>query len=107
MIDRRTGIPITLSLLYMEIARRAGLPVEGINFPGTSCAAGRGRAAARGGPIIDPFHGGALLAELLARRSGHDRLPRGQAQILTRMLVNLKRVYGSSRSRRRASSPTC
>ena len=34
VMDRRTGIPITLSLVYMEVARRAGLPVEGINFPG-------------------------------------------------------------------------
>jgi regulator of sirC expression with transglutaminase-like and TPR domain len=34
VLDRRTGIPITLSLLYMEVARRAGLAVEGINFPG-------------------------------------------------------------------------
>ncbi len=34
VIDRRTGIPITLALVYMEIARRAGLQIEGINFPG-------------------------------------------------------------------------
>ena len=34
VLDRRTGIPITLALLYMEVARRAGLYVEGINFPG-------------------------------------------------------------------------
>ena len=34
VLDRRTGIPITLGLVYMEVARRAGLHVEGINFPG-------------------------------------------------------------------------
>ena len=34
VLDRRTGIPITLAMLYMEVARRAGLYVEGINFPG-------------------------------------------------------------------------
>ncbi len=34
VLDRRTGIPITLALVYMEVARRAGLTVEGVNFPG-------------------------------------------------------------------------
>ena len=34
VLDRRTGIPITLALVYMEVARRAGLHVEGVNFPG-------------------------------------------------------------------------
>ena len=113
VIDRRTGIPITLSLLYMEVARRAGLPVEGINFPGhflLRCRAGRGLPHAAD-LIIDPFHGGALLSrDLLARQSGvrHEEqdededparfesrlLPRAtKPQILSRMLVNLKRVY--------------
>ena len=52
VLDRRTGIPITLALLYMEVARRAGLPVEGVNFPGhflLRCPARRG-AAGRGRP---------------------------------------------------------
>ena len=34
VLDRRTGIPITLSLVYMDVARRAGLHLEGVNFPG-------------------------------------------------------------------------
>src|SRR5215210_4133211 len=34
VIERRTGIPITLALVYMEVARRAGIHVEGVNFPG-------------------------------------------------------------------------
>src|SRR5204862_7220023 len=34
VLDRRTGIPITLALLYIEVARRAGVHVEGVNFPG-------------------------------------------------------------------------
>ena len=34
VIDRRTGIPITLSVLYMELGRRIGLPLEGVSFPG-------------------------------------------------------------------------
>ena len=34
VLDRRTGIPITLALVYIEVARRAGMRAEGINFPG-------------------------------------------------------------------------
>ena len=114
VIDRRTGIPITLSLLYMEVARRAGLAVEGVNFPGhflLRCRAERGLPYAED-LIIDPFHGGALLSrDLLARQSGGQDededpvgfesrlLPRAtKPQILARMLVNLKRVYVNMQS---------
>ena len=121
VIDRRTGIPITLSLLYMEVARRVGLPVEGVNFPGhflLRCRARRNLPYAED-LIIDPFHGGALLSrDLLARQSGvrirsaRPSAERGRdededpvrfesrllpcatkPQILSRMLLNLKRVY--------------
>jgi regulator of sirC expression with transglutaminase-like and TPR domain len=107
VLDRRMGIPITLALLYMEVARRAGLQVEGINFPGHFLLRCRGR---RGLPysedlIIDAFHGGALLSEdacrqLLHRHAGSDAvfeshlLARAtKPQILARMLLNLKRIY--------------
>ena len=77
VLDRRTGIPITLALLYMEVARRAGLHVEGVNFPGhflLRCPARRGLPYAED-LIIDAFHGGALLSEdacreLLRRHAG-------------------------------------
>jgi regulator of sirC expression with transglutaminase-like and TPR domain len=105
VLDRRTGIPITLALVYLEVARRAGVPVEGVNFPGhflVRCRSGepRGRDL-----IIDAFHGGALLSEdacrSLLRRHASDagvteKTAMGRAtksQILTRMLVNLKRLY--------------
>src|SRR5436309_12223344 len=111
VLERRTGIPITLALLYMEVARRAGLHVEGINFPGhflLRCPARRGLSYSED-LIIDAFHGGALLSEaacreLLRRHAdgddedeavfeshllGHATKP----QILARMLLNLKRVY--------------
>jgi regulator of sirC expression with transglutaminase-like and TPR domain len=114
VIDRRTGIPITLSLVYMEVARRAGLAIEGINFPGhflLRCPAGR-RATYAKDLIIDPFHGGALLSrDLLAQQSGGREededparfesrlLPRAtKPQILSRMLANLKRVYVNMQS---------
>jgi regulator of sirC expression with transglutaminase-like and TPR domain len=114
VLDRRTGIPITLALVYMEVARRAGVVVQGINFPGhflVRCPVDRRLAyAARPGRyrdlIIDAYHGGALLSEdgcrrLLERHAGegvewddaHLRSDATKPQILARMLVNLKRVY--------------
>ena len=113
VLERRTGIPITLALLYMEVARRAGLHVEGINFPGhflLRCPARRGLSFSED-LIIDAFHGGALLSEeacreLLRRHSVSDDSDEDEAliethllghatkpQILARMLLNLKRVY--------------
>ena len=107
VLDRRTGIPITLALIYMEVARRAGLHVEGINFPGhflLRCPAPRGLAYTED-IIIDAFNGGALLSkdtcrELLRRHSGDGAEFEAQLfvhatkpQILARMLMNLKRVY--------------
>ena len=109
VLDRRTGIPITLALLYMEVARRAGLRVEGINFPGhflLRCPGRRGLHYSED-LIIDAYHGGALLSEdacrELLRRHGQaeedamfERYLLGHAtkpQILARMLLNLKRTY--------------
>jgi len=111
VLDRRTGIPITLSLVYMEIGRRAGLRIDGVNFPGhflVRCpeVGGRGRA----GLVIDPFHGGALLSEddcraLLEKHVGQDLAfsrsllaPATRPQIIVRILLNLKRLYVHMRS---------
>jgi regulator of sirC expression with transglutaminase-like and TPR domain len=107
VLDRRTGIPITLALLYMEVARRAGVRVEGVNFPGhflLRCPARRGLVQTDD-LIIDPFHGGALLSEdacrdRLRRQAGDESgmespllVHAGKPQILARMLLNLKRLY--------------
>src|SRR5207249_4087747 len=65
VLERRTGIPISLAMVYMEIARRAGLHVEGINFPGhflLRCPARRGTPYSED-LIIDAHHGGALLSQ--------------------------------------------
>jgi len=111
VMDRRTGIPITLALIYIEVARRAGVPVEGVNFPGhflVRCPAGRGQFAED--LIIDAHHGGALLSEdacrTMFRRHApsdvRDDDPAAEArifaraakpQIMIRMLLNLKHVY--------------
>jgi regulator of sirC expression with transglutaminase-like and TPR domain len=108
VLDRRTGIPITLALVYMEVARRAGVHVEGVNYPGhflLRCPARRGVPSAED-LIIDPFNGGALLSEEACRarlrRRAEDESSKTEAprlvhatkpQILARMLLNLKRLY--------------
>ena len=112
VLDRRTGIPVTLSLVYMEVARRAGVPVEGVNFPGhflVRCPARRGSPYTKD-LIVDAHHGGALLSEdacreLRRRQTGDeavwesDLLVRAtKPQILSRMLVNLKRLYARMHS---------
>jgi len=107
VLERRTGIPISLAVVYIEVARRAGLDVEGLNFPGHFLV--RCPAHAEHGYtedlIIDAFHGGAILSEdacrvLLRRHEGEDatlepHLARHatKRQILARMLINLKRLY--------------
>ncbi len=111
VLDRRTGIPITLAVVYMEVAKRAGIQADGINFPGhflVRCP----NASARGtaGLIIDPFHAGAVLSEhdcrlLLQRHVGPEvafsrslLAPATRLQIVVRMLLNLKRLYVHMRS---------
>jgi regulator of sirC expression with transglutaminase-like and TPR domain len=102
VIDRRTGIPITLSMVYMEVARRAGLDVAGVGLPGHFLV----RAEARGRAVlVDPFHGGTLLSEADCQRrldrvfEGRVRLEPGmlaacpRKAILTRMLRNLNAIY--------------
>jgi regulator of sirC expression with transglutaminase-like and TPR domain len=111
VLDRRTGIPITISLVYLEVARRAGIEMDGVNFPGhflVRCSEHDTRR--RQGLIIDPFHGGALLSEqkcrvLLQRHVGSDvafsrslLAPANRSQIVVRMLLNLKRLYVHMRS---------
>jgi regulator of sirC expression with transglutaminase-like and TPR domain len=102
VLDRRLGIPISLAAIYLEIGRRAGLSLEGVNFPGHFLV----RAPdATEDLIVDPFHAGALLSEvdcrhLLRQHLGeeaafdHGLLATATRQhIVVRMLVNLKRLY--------------
>ena len=114
VLDRRTGIPVTLALVYMEVARRAGVVVEGVNMPGhflVRCPATRGATFAgwSSAPhdrdlIVDAHHGAFLTddacSELLRRHAGEEAVwdvhllgHATKAQILARMLLNLKRVY--------------
>ena len=110
VIDRKTGIPITLSILYLEVGRRIGLPLEGVSFPGHFLVSLR----LRGGTLIlDPFAGGAPQSEQALRErlqrvvppGATDNVPvaqlpleqflepAGKRQILARLLRNLKAIY--------------
>jgi len=102
VLDRRLGIPITLSVVYMEVSRRLGLEVVGIGLPGHFVVEAR-----KGGDslLLDPFHGGETLTledcqRLVAEVYGdagvlaqEDLEPVTKRQILTRILNNLKMAY--------------
>ncbi len=106
VLDRRLGIPISLSVIYLEVARRVGLRLEGVGFPGHFLAK---YASPGGGEVfLDAHNGGEMLSaeECLARyraRSGGQDLDRrylaavSTRQILSRMLHNLRRIYADRR----------
>jgi regulator of sirC expression with transglutaminase-like and TPR domain len=102
VLDRRQGIPITLSLVLMEVGKRLGLAIEGIGLPGHFIAGARLDDSQI---LLDPFNGGALVTpeeceELVGGVVGRPvtLLPEHYApvsgrQLLTRMLANLKGAY--------------
>ncbi|HTA69012.1 MAG TPA: transglutaminase-like domain-containing protein [Bryobacteraceae bacterium] len=110
VLDRRTGIPITLSVVYIEVARRLGQPVFGIGLPGHFIVQyNDGKYST----FADPFHGGKLLTEedcrVLAREVGVDIAaepstlqPVSNRYILVRMLNNLRSSYFRSKNYRKA-----
>lgn len=98
----RQGIPITLSLVYMEIARRLGRPVYGIGLPGHFVVQYHDEGFST---YIDPFHGGHLLTapecfRLSRTVTGIEIPPEpqllapvGKRQVLLRMAANLRGIY--------------
>lgn len=105
VLERRAGIPITLSILYLEVGRRIGLRLHGVSFPGHFLVK---LPTAEGDLILDPYGKGRSLSESeLRRRLGelaHDidpaQLPLqpflasvSKREILARMLRNLKGIH--------------
>jgi len=99
VLDRKIGIPITLSLVYQEVARRCGLPVVGVGFPGHFLSK---YLTTSGEILLDPYHRGAIVSlqeceEKLKAQFGEEAEFRPSylaatttKQTLTRMLNNLK-----------------
>jgi regulator of sirC expression with transglutaminase-like and TPR domain len=104
VLERRLGIPITLSVLYVEVARRAGVTAHGIGFPGHFLV----RVERESGPplVVDPFVGGRIVGRSMldsmardapaARRLARSLIaPASPRDVLSRMLANLKAVYAA------------
>ncbi len=116
VIDRKLGIPITLSILYIEIGRRAGLKLRGVSFPGRFLVT----CPVRDGAIVlDPYAKGASLSiedlrqHLRILHEGIDVAPEvvksmiaaaSNKEILTRILRNLKSIYLNQREMLKALS---
>ncbi|MEZ4338000.1 MAG: transglutaminase-like domain-containing protein [Sandaracinaceae bacterium] len=101
VLERRTGIPITLSVIYAAVGRRAGFQVDGVGFPGHFLA----RVGGLRGVLIDPFHGGRLVTPQALEHLGEQALGApgrlrpehlaavGLRPLVVRMLLNLKRAH--------------
>jgi regulator of sirC expression with transglutaminase-like and TPR domain len=111
VLDRKLGIPITLSVLTMEVGRRVGVDIFGVGLPGhfiVSAAVGSKSV------LLDPFNGGTVLtpaaaAEVAARAVGRPVkledahwTPCSRRQIVVRMLRNLKTIYAKQKDWDRA-----
>jgi regulator of sirC expression with transglutaminase-like and TPR domain len=112
VIDRKLGIPITLSVLYLEVARRLSFPLAGVSFPGHFLV--RHQSPERDF-FVDPFNRGEILtagelpgrfADLFGAEAAGEILkkhgnrlpekyvaPAGARDILLRMLTNLQEIY--------------
>jgi regulator of sirC expression with transglutaminase-like and TPR domain len=82
VLDRRVGIPITLAVVLMEVGRRLGLTIEGVNAPGHFVVRAEGR-------VLDPFAAGQPVPDVDAAAAPVV----GAYGILARMLANLKAVH--------------
>ncbi|MGH8994024.1 MAG: SirB1 family protein [Acidimicrobiia bacterium] len=100
VLDRRTGIPISLSVVLLEVGRRLGVPLAGVGMPGHFLVRHLGEPAI----FLDPFEGGARLAEadcetIFRALGGTGEWipayldPVGPRAILSRMLVNLQGIF--------------
>ena len=109
VIDRRTGIPITLTVVYMEVARRIGFQIRGVGLPYHFIAK---HESETGDVFIDPFNEGRVLdtagcGELLSEMTGgKEELqpehlePVSNKRMLARILLNLLGIYKAGDPRR-------
>jgi regulator of sirC expression with transglutaminase-like and TPR domain len=98
VLDRRTGLPITLSVVLMEVGRRVGVPLAGVSMPGHFLV----RDKVDPEVFVDPFHGGMELDRRACQVRfktvyGPDAVfddaflePVGKYAIVDRMLANLE-----------------
>jgi regulator of sirC expression with transglutaminase-like and TPR domain len=104
VIDRRTGIPISLAVVVMEVGRRLGVPLDGVGMPGHFLL----RDKVDRTVFVDPFDGGRVLdahgcrrifdqvaGRRIAWRDEHLD-PVSRPAIVERMLANLKQVYAQT-----------
>lgn len=113
VLDRRMGIPISLSVIYLEIARRINFPIRGVGFPGHFLVK---HSAGGRNIVIDPFNLGRILTnnecqELLdkvyngaVQMNSTLLLPMEKKAIITRMLYNLKGIYTQKEHHQKAIS---
>jgi regulator of sirC expression with transglutaminase-like and TPR domain len=110
VLERRTGIPITLSIVYLEIGRRLGLRVQGVSFPGHFLVK---LPLQRGALVLDPFSGGEPCSATELRTRLDQALPgkpdlepylapATPREIVARVLRNLKGIYLESAQPERA-----
>jgi regulator of sirC expression with transglutaminase-like and TPR domain len=112
VLDRKLGIPITLALVYMEVAQRIGFPLFGVGMPGHFLLKHYDVAGEE--TLIDPYHGGDILSRADCQ-SRLDEIYAGQMslqpeflhtvtrrQMLTRTLNNLRQIYMTRRDFKRA-----
>lgn len=90
VLETKTGIPITLSVLYIELARRLGVPVDGIGAPGHFIV----RLEEEDDTYyIDPFQQGLIRDDVLEDVPESALLPAPKRTIVIRMLNNLRLIY--------------
>jgi regulator of sirC expression with transglutaminase-like and TPR domain len=102
VLDRRLGIPISLSVVYWAVAEPLGLSVAGVNFPSHFMLRVEDKDRTW---FVDPFHSGAVMSREMCRRRLSEILqqpvelddamvaPSSVAMVVTRMLRNLKAIY--------------
>jgi regulator of sirC expression with transglutaminase-like and TPR domain len=87
VLKRRRGLPIALSVVYVEVARRAGIELDGVGLPGHFVV---GHFGAQPPLLLDPFAGGGPLSAEFSREPVR---PWGVHEIAMRMLNNLVAAY--------------